>query len=831
MPLELHWRKTRPFPNRDALSRLFSTASVAALILCGAPAHAVGLGELELRSYLGEPLHLRVGVITQNSEEVDPSCFAVVNTSRGDAIVRRDVRIALIETRNARYLEIRGNSSFNEPIGTIAVRAACKGDSGVIREYPILLDPAPLLAPTAATGATTAREVPSRATAADPNPLSADTRAATAVTETTGATGRWTVYAGDTLNSLARGIYPASRARQNQYIAALRQLNPELSGIGNNTPLYPNSQLVLPDLKALSAMRPGAAPRMSADAAASASAEPAPPSARTRPRATAERRPRATPPMAREVKPVETVADAKAATRQTVADTKAPVATTAGDGFRLRVSGSEMDLSRTKGVTDEERAYLRERRSLLDADDQTAQILALKNTVSQIEKRLNEMQLKLATLPTPGGATGAGTATGTAAGTGIVPIDGPAASPPATPPATETTAIKPAPKPAPAPAPLPRQGWIEQSLLGLPLSWIIGGLSIVALTCLAWWLSRRRKAETKTPLVSGKPAARNETNDAFNSWANEGPAAKPAATNSVVGEDGMTDAERSASLLMGARREKPAPAQSPSARPLADAKPATTSTATRAAAGIAGAAAGMGAAAASAKTMASTVAAPRKPAQPSLAQRAQTDTFELDEAAVPTSESATTEADRTVEDRMRRLRYMQERYPELGARTVSIDDPDSVINAARLYNEEKQLGKACELLIYAVEERPQEIRYWLAQFELFRIEKMVPQFGDLAAKFEVLFGHTDSWPKVQQLGYTLDPLNPLYAAAARVNEEDKFNPMTENWLNAPIGDVSNAISISHALVADLRSALFREHSAKEEDLINVTSRIAARAAA
>jgi pilus assembly protein FimV len=818
MPLESPSRETRPFSNRVANSRVLVTVSLAALVLCGAPAHAVGLGELELRSYLGEPLHLRVGVITQSGEEVDPSCFAVVNTSRGDAIVRRDLRIALIETRNARYLEIRGNSSFNEPIGTIAVRAACKGDSGVIREYPILLDPAPLLAPTAATGATTAREVPSRAPAADPNPLSADTRAATAVTETTGATGRWTVYAGDTLNSLARGIYPASRARQNQYIAALRQLNPELSGIGNNTPLYPNSQLVLPDLKALSATRPGAAPRMSADAAASAPAEAAPPPARTQPRAAAERRPRATPPMAREAKPVETVADSKATAKPATADTKSSAATTAGDGFRLRVSGSEIDLSRTKGVTDEERAYLRERRSLLDADDQTAQILALKNTVSQIEKRLNEMQLKLATLPPPGGAAGAGTAATTAAGTGIVPIDGPSVSQPPAPPATEKAAAK----PAPAPSPLPRQGWIEQSLLGLPLSWIIGGLSIVALTCLAWWLSRRRRTETKAPLVSDTPIARTETNDAFNSWANEGPVAKPAATNSVVGEDAMTDAERSAALLMGARREKPAPAQPPSARTVADAKAATTSTAARAVAG---------AAAASAKTMASTVAAPRKPAVPSLASRTQTDTFELDEAAVPTSEDAITEADRTVEDRMRRLRYMQERYPELGARTVSIDDPDSVINAARLYNEEKQLGKACELLIYALEERPQEIRYWLAQFELFRIEKMVPQFGDLAAKFEVLLGQTEIWPKVQQLGYALDPSNPLYAAAARIKEEDKFNPMTENWLNAPIGDVSNTISISHALVADLRSALFREHGAKEEDLINVTSRIAARAAA
>lgn len=814
MLLDLLPRLTSSPQHRRAFGRLLPVSTLAALAFCSASVQAVGLGELELRSYLGEPLHLRIGVITQSGEEIDPSCFAVVNTSRGDAVVRRDVRIALIETRNARYLEIRGNSSFNEPIGTIAVRAACRGDSGVIREYPILLDPAPLLAPTATTGATAPREIPSRATAADPNPLSADTRAATAVAETTGATGRWTVYAGDTLNSLARGIYPGSRARQNQYIAALRQLNPELSGIGNDTPLYPNSQLVLPDLKALSAMRPGAAPRASSAVTSTASADTPPPP--RRPRATVERRPRATPPPVRESKLADKIADAKPTPAQQ--DAKPPAAaTTPGEGFRLRVSGSEMDLARSKGVTDEERAYLRERRSLLDADDQTAQILALKNTVSQIEKRLNEMQLKLATLPAAAGA-------GTAAGTGVVPIDAPVAAP-TTPAATEPVAPKPAAKPAPAPAPLPRQGWIEQTLLGLPLSWVIGGLSALALLCLAWWLSRRgRKAPANAPLVAEKPSVRAETNDAFNKWANESPASKPVAATPVVGEDGMTDAERSAALLMG-RKEKPAASPAPAA-PRAESKPAASN-----AAKAAGTAAALGATAAAAKGLALSTGAPRKSPQPSLAPRTQTDTFELDEAAAPTSEDAVSDADRTVEDRMRRLRYMQERYPELGARTVSIDDPDSVINAARLYNEEKQLGKACELLIYAVEERPQEIRYWLAQFELFRVEKMIPQFSDLAAKFEVLFGQTDSWPKVQQLGYALEPSNPLYAAAAQVKDEDKFNPLTENWLNAPMGDASNAISISHALVADLRSALFREHSAKEEDLINVTSRIAARAAA
>jgi pilus assembly protein FimV len=161
------------------------------------------------------------------------------------------------------------------------------------------------------------------------------------------------------------------------------------------------------------------------------------------------------------------------------------------------------------------------------------------------------------------------------------------------------------------------------------------------------------------------------------------------------------------------------------------------------------------------------------------------------------------------------LRYMHERYPELAARTVSIDEPESVIHAARLYYEDNQLGKACELLIYAVEERPQEVRFWLAQFELFRLEKMAPQFTDLAQKFELLLGADKSWQKVQQVGFGLDPSNPLFAEGA--NGSDQFDAAAENWLDAPAGGDAVTQNISEALVADLRASLFAEHRVTHAD--------------
>ena len=70
-------------------------------------------------------------------------------------------------------------------------------------------------------------------------------------------------------------------------------------------------------------------------------------------------------------------------------------------GFRLKLSTNEIDLSRSEKMTERDRAELREKQLLMDADDQVANMLSLKNSVKQLETRLAEMQQKLNVVSTP----------------------------------------------------------------------------------------------------------------------------------------------------------------------------------------------------------------------------------------------------------------------------------------------------------------------------------------------------------------------------------------------------------------------------------------------
>jgi pilus assembly protein FimV len=816
----------------SVVAKSFTTFALNACVLViagwAASVDAVGLGNLDVRSYLGEPLNLRIGVITQQNEEIETGCFAVINTPGSEANVsRRDVRLTLVETRNSRYLEVRGTNAFNEPIGRLSIRAGCQADSGVVRDYPLLLDPAPLLAPPLANADVATNSVPRT------------TVQSSTVNAGNDVAARWTVYEGDTLSSLAGGIHPGNKARQNQYIVALRALNPALAGVANNAPLQPNSQLVLPDLKTLS----GAANRASATSSSLVAREAnrAPKSReRTRPNVAASKvlRPLTAQPAlptatARVTTP--TAEEKNSAKADAAAKAPEPKKAAAADGFRLRISGGDLDLSRSQGITDETRAQLRERFAALDADDQTAQLLALKNTVKQIEKRLNEMQLKMATLPASGTLAGS---PAESVGAVVPPTATPTPSVVEKAPSEVVAAVKPIPTPAPPKTVEPVKPNVEGTSPTDFTTLIVVGLSVLALAALAWWALKRRAANT---LVESQQAGgKNSSSDEFNTWVNDPDTELPA----------ESDTPKTARASNGSRASgKPATVRSESGLGKVD---AAKSTGRFAADGAAHAAAQAGAGSDVSKLASTRNQSTESQAEPYTLPRAlseagftlpdasppsplattnraktdskpittanlvkTTDTFDLDLDLDQQTDHTSSTGDQTSEDRLRRLRYMHERYPELAARTVSIDEPESVIHAARLYYEDNQLGKACELLIYAVEERPQEVRFWLAQFELFRLEKMAPQFADLAEKFELLFGADKSWRKVQQAGFELDPSNPLFAGGA--SGSDQFDAAAENWLDAPAGGDAVTQNISEALVADLRASLFAEHRVAHAD--------------
>ena len=776
-------------------------------------AFASSLGELEIRSYLGQPLNMRVGINAAADEVLDAACFAIASASSGGAtasatespILPRDIGITLVETRAARYLELRGKLGFNEPVAKLSLRAGCKGEQTTIRDYVVLLDPSAVIAAPVTTASVSAM------------PESATTAA------TLASAGQWKVYSGDTLAVIAKGIHPNNRNRRAQYIAVLRSLNPSLSGVADDAPLPPDIPLILPDLKVLSGMAPSSvgATRESTKRTAKVANE----TPRSEPKASAERpvaltkSTRASPPLplSRETATVATPAKTKPqlpAPTITPPSTKLPKSTapiapiaapvphpaveapkkTTGGRFQLRLSGSEMDLSRSRGVTEEMRAGLREKQLLLDADDQVAQLLSLKNTVKQLELRLNDIQLKMP------GAAAASRTTPVPTAPASTPASAPSIAPApvaeqtiaapipakATPPAAVANESAPAKPANTSAAPAAGTGWLDAKFFGLPVNWLAALLlACIAVMVVLRWLYRRGTEQTTANDDAAVPA-------------NNNPAISPDVF--FAQSSGNSDARDGFVAITSYQAAAP-----DDAHLHAEAEAATRRD----------------------EAELEAIRQRRTGQMPTLdLSEIETARFELDTAPSTTVDFLLGGDDVSNDDHVRRLQYMFGRYPELASKTVSIDDADSVINAARLYYEEAKTesarDKACELLTFAIEERPQEIRFWLAQFEIYRLDNLAQEFSELGNKFHVMFGHTDSWPKVRHVGHELDPTNPLFAAAGGASlASDRFDSLAENWLLAPMDFTSDA------LVGEMRQSLFDDHGVSALDLEKVAATLKA----
>lgn len=744
---------------------------------------ASSLGELEVRSYLGAPLNLRLVINAGPDEVLDAACFSIasatVNKSANDsaaspmitaapAISRRDLRITLIETVAARYLQLRGQSGFNEPVSKLSVRMGCSLESATTRDYVVLLDPAPLMAAPVVTSVNATRSV-----------SVADTERKDSSNATT--VGQWQVYGGDTLAIIARGIYPQSLARRTQYIAALRSLNPALESMGDDAPLPLDMQLRLPDLKVLSGLAPSSVKAI-AKSESAATTQQKPPAARNSDTERLASPLKSTPQrVVSQPKPVSktalqiptlvkpTPSSKPISTTKAAAKVATKAAAPAGGGFQLRLSGAEVDLSRSRGVTEAMRSELREKQLLLDADDQVAQLLSLKNTVKQLELRLNDMQSKLPGIATASRAIAPVAAPATEPAVVVAQaVAEPAPSIPVTPAAVFNPVVPSAPALA-KPAPTSATSWRNSTFFGIPMVWLGGSLlllvALITLILGARTLNQRRQkilqntipapdenltADAHTAPTSSIP------DDAFFSHA--GNVAVDNLARDIDVRDGFVPLSSYAAVIA--------------------AKPAETAR------------------------------------------------FELDTAPVTTVDFLLGNDDISHDDHSRRLQYMSERYPELASKTVSIDDADSIINAARLYYEEAKTensrDKACELLTFAIEERPQEIRFWLAQFEIYRLDNLAGEFSGLCSKFHVLFGHTDAWLKVRHVGHELDPTNPLFAAAGGASlASDRFDPMVENWLLAPMDFATDV------LVGEMRQALFSENGVNPLDIEKMSATLMA----
>lgn len=317
----------------------------ALAMLLPALAQGVVLGELVGESRIGEPFRAYVPVAAAESDALDALCFSLgvpgeeAEDSRHYLLA---AHLTLEGEHAARRIRILGAKAVNEPFLKLYLQAAC-GAERASRKYTLLIDPPVMPA----------------------IPVSSSPPAASAVKATVpprpGTT--WEMRPGDTVFGLAKAIYPRHAGMRSRLVAEIVRRNPEAFPAGDASRISVGATLVIPDLRELSAPVAVAAPAL-------------------QPRAStpAER------PPSKEKHESKSVAKAE--------EPPPPVSMQRAAGFRLKLSGADLNLSLIGKLTEEQRSFLRERQSLLDADDQTADFLALRHRVGELEKQLESMRLK-----------------------------------------------------------------------------------------------------------------------------------------------------------------------------------------------------------------------------------------------------------------------------------------------------------------------------------------------------------------------------------------------------------------------------------------------------
>ncbi|MGZ5077915.1 MAG: FimV/HubP-related protein [Usitatibacter sp.] len=733
---------------QEALIPAYRAALFCALAVLALPAGSVALGEIEVRSALGERLDARIAVTPAEGQGLDSMCFSLVRETEPGIPMLTEGELSVEQRAGAPVLRVRTSVPVLEPAVSLRVRALCATDIvEAQRQYIVLLDPRP-----------------GSGVAPSPPVIAATLNA----------------RAGDTLEAIAAKAVRGRVARR-QYLAAIRSLNPSLATLGARDPIPEGAAVDLPDLRTYTSIAL-AAPALPSAAMELAPREPA------APKLPVERK---SPP-----KPLAVAASAAAAQAPAAAPAVRPASkprskpsssAAPSSGFVLKLSSSEVDLSRSRQIDDRMRAQLRERLMVLDNDDQVAVVLSMRNSLKQLEARVAELQLKLAQMPASLAARGE--------------------SPPSEkPPVAETPAPTPPPAAKPIEPPAPAAKPIEPSAPEVK--------------------PQEPAPIAKAPVMQPEPA-------------------QPSLAAAPPGEPAASPPEASAP------KSPVAPIASP--RPTAKPRPAV--------ADEGGLSPWLWAIVAILVMLAALLALRvwrRRQEDASQDSGWATDTLEPEESPQSTLEDdifaeepievapeieheahpesrhearQEISSDAELETRLPqnsgelRRRYIEERFPEIVNRTVMLDDPNSVVKGARLFYEDGALPRAVELLQFSIEETPGEVKTWLALFEIFRLERLTSEFATLARRFQERHGTSEYWAKVQYFGREIDPGNPLYKdaslntletigpSAARRLAAASFDPIAENWLNAPM-DFENEV-----LANELRNALMVDANLTEQDLI------------
>lgn len=148
----------------------FRTASFLLSLVQAGGAAALGLGELDVRSHLGQPLHATIDLLGATAE-TRAECFSL-GASAGHIAPPLHASLSVERAAARTLLHVRTRQSINDPVAQFVLTADC--EARLQRDYVVLLDPpAPASVTPAATADTAAAGTDAAPTAPAPHAVAA----------------------------------------------------------------------------------------------------------------------------------------------------------------------------------------------------------------------------------------------------------------------------------------------------------------------------------------------------------------------------------------------------------------------------------------------------------------------------------------------------------------------------------------------------------------------------------------------------------------------------------------------------------------------------------
>lgn len=234
---------------RSPAWKVIGAAAVSAAIMT--QAHAVGLGQLNVLSALGQPLQAEIELTSVSRDEAgslavklaSPEAFRQANIEYNPAL--QNLRFS-VDQRNGRpVVRVTSSQPINEPFVDLLIEVSSR-DSRLVREYVVLLDPVgsrrvQSAEATPAPSATAPASQPQRQS----RPASSAPPSASPAPAAQGGADSYTVKRGDTLANIA-GQFRRDGVSLDQMLVAMQRANPNAFVEGNMNRLRSGQILSVP---------------------------------------------------------------------------------------------------------------------------------------------------------------------------------------------------------------------------------------------------------------------------------------------------------------------------------------------------------------------------------------------------------------------------------------------------------------------------------------------------------------------------------------------------------------------------------------------------------